>query len=47
MNRVPAVLVELINAGGTEDVEDGIYTMKNGRFKSMSWGRLAFHTVVF
>ncbi len=40
MNRVPAVLVELINAGGTEDVEDGIYTMKNGRFKSMSWGEV-------
>lgn len=40
VNRVPSVVIELINDGDTEDVRDGKYLMKNGRFKSMSWGEI-------
>ena len=40
VNRVPSVLVELINDGNTDDVKDGTYRMKNGRFKSMTWGEI-------
>jgi hypothetical protein len=40
MNRMPAILIELINAETTENVNDGDYSIKNGRFKSMSWGEV-------
>jgi hypothetical protein len=40
MNRVPSILVELINDENTEQVSDGTYIMKNGRFKTMSWGEI-------
>ncbi len=40
MNRVPSILVELINDENTDEISDGTYRMENGRFKTMSWGEI-------
>lgn len=40
MNRIPSIIVELINDGDTKEILDGTYRMKNGRFKTMSWGEV-------
>jgi hypothetical protein len=40
INRIPAILVELINAQNTDLVEDETYEVTKGRFKSMMWGEV-------
>lgn len=37
MNRIPSVLGEIIADEGVENVEDGLYSITNGRLKTMSW----------
>jgi len=40
VNRIPAVLAQIIRDEGTDNIADGIYTMSNGRAKTMSWAEL-------
>lgn len=37
MNRIPAVLGEIIADESVENIEDGTYNMSNGRLKTMTW----------
>jgi hypothetical protein len=49
MNRMPAVMGEIIADEGVGNVEDGIYEVKNGRVKALSWGEvgLSYGKVIF
>jgi len=40
VNRVPAVLAQIIRDEGVDNIQDGRYVMQNGRAKTMSWGEV-------
>ncbi|MBL4707432.1 MAG: hypothetical protein JKY48_03215 [Flavobacteriales bacterium] len=40
MNRIPAVLGEIIADESIENIEDGLYEINNGRLKTMSWAEV-------
>lgn len=42
INKVPAILGDLITDQDLVNVEDGTYEINNGRIKQMTWGELGF-----
>jgi hypothetical protein len=42
INKIPAVLGQIVADQGIDNIEDGVYEMNNGRVKQMSWGEVGF-----
>ena len=40
INKIPAVLGEIIADEGVENIEDGVYQVRNGRVKAMTWAEV-------
>lgn len=42
INKIPAVLGEIVADGDVANIEDGVYRARNSRVKTMTWGELGF-----